>query len=202
MTSSAKARQGLTSQLGQLIVNKINSLHVPQLVYGVVSAVSATTPTVSVTLQGTSTVIAGVKYDSTLAFAVGDVVRCARAGTDLFVMGKIATIPTAWIVIGSGGAPALGSGWTQFNASYNPLAIRRLGDIVRMRGSMSASGSGAATTVFTLPTGYRPVLNYLLPFPASGGVSLDLIIESTGVVLLNGTPAAQVYDFDAEWSVL
>lgn len=88
-TSSAKARQGLASKLGQMIVDKINSLHVPQLVYGTVSAVSSTAPTVSVTLQGTSTVIPNVKYLDSSTPQVGSTVVCARVGTDLFVMGRI-----------------------------------------------------------------------------------------------------------------
>lgn len=196
MTSSAKARQGLTSKLGQLIVDKINTLHVPQMVYGTVSAVSSTTPTCSVTLQGTSTVITGVRYGQDVVPAVGDVVYCARVGTDLFILGKIATITSAWITVGAAGAPAFGAGWSNFGSGYNPAGFRRVGDMVQLRGTVnSAGGGGTSTTIFTVPVGYRPANNCDQGILGNSIIN-QLVFLATGAVLCNFAPAATTYLLD------
>lgn len=55
---------------------------------GVVQAVAATT--VSLTLDGGSTVLSGVRYLASYTPAVNDTVEVLVDGTDLFVLGKLA----------------------------------------------------------------------------------------------------------------
>src|ERR1700733_1143484 len=135
MTSSTKARQGLTRQMGNMIADTVATMHVPRLVYCVVAAVSTTGPTVSLMFQGTTTVIPGIRYESSYTPNVGDTVYCARVGTDIFVLGKVATISQAWVQVGSAGAPAYNSGWSAYTSAGNyPLAFRRVGDMLQLRG--------------------------------------------------------------------
>jgi hypothetical protein len=144
----------------QMVADVIATMHVPRIVYGTVSAISTTSPTVSITLQGTATVIAGVRYTVGFAPAVGDTVICARVGTDLFVLSKIATVTAAWINVGSGGSAAsFQNSWGNFGSGYQPARYCRIGSRVYIEGAIS--GGTIATTMFTLPVGFRPVNSHV-----------------------------------------
>lgn len=61
-----------------------------------------------------------------------------------------------WRHVGATGQPAFGTGWTNYGSSFDTVAFYKdpLG-IVRLKG-LAARTSGALTTIFTLPEGYRP----------------------------------------------
>jgi hypothetical protein len=170
MTSGAKARQGVTKQITKLITDTINQLHVPQMVYGVVSAVSTSTPTCSVTLQGTSTVITGVRFTQSYAPLVGDTVYCARVGTDLFILGKVATAAT-WTPY----TPALGATSTNPTLGNSTLLGR-----YQMLGPKTCAVRLQFLTgsTFSAGSGYYA---WGLPFvPQSGGQQVGPALYNTG----------------------
>lgn len=70
-----------------------------------------------------------------------------------------------WINVGAPGAPALGSGWSQFVSSDGPA--NPVGYFKGRDGWMFLRGivdcvAGATPTIFTLPLGYRPSFREVL----------------------------------------
>jgi hypothetical protein len=63
------------------------------------------------------------------------------------------------------------TGWASYAGGYQPGGYRRLGDMVFLRGLINQA-AGAASTMFTLPTGYRPL----------GGIVLGSHISSIQMV--------------------
>jgi len=68
-----------------------------------------------------------------------------------------------WHYVGTSGQPGFGSGWSNYGTGFASLAFRLLptGN-VEIRGKV-APGS-ANSTMFTLPTGYRPATEQQLPY--------------------------------------
>lgn len=91
----------------------------------------------------------------------------------------------AWHVVGGGGEPAFGVGWSNFSEpGFVPIPLRfrkdELGDVV-IEGFVA--GSGAGRNVFVLPAGYHPK-GGLLCFPQMGGATafrLDVLEDGTVV---------------------
>ena len=69
-----------------------------------------------------------------------------------------------------------GSGWATANYMKDSLGF------VRLRGLI---GNGAATPIFTLPVGYRPLANVMFVGLASGGLA-RIDVNPTGAVVLSG----------------
>jgi exosome complex RNA-binding protein Rrp4 len=89
MTSNAQARQGLTNQIRGAIIAQIKQLPVPQAVHGVVTNHTTGPPSsLTVTLQGTSTEISGIRYFDSYTPTIGDTVVGHKVGTDYYVVGK------------------------------------------------------------------------------------------------------------------
>jgi len=59
---------------------------------------------------------------------------------------------TGWV-----GVTSFGSGWENYGGAYAPVAYRKIGNVVHLRGLVR--NGPHATPIFTLPTGFRP------PFP-------------------------------------
>jgi hypothetical protein len=62
-----------------------------------------------------------------------------------------------WIVVGDPGAPAFQNSWASLAGQF-PVAFRRVGNMVFLRGFLNAGTS--PSVAFTLPSGYRPATNY------------------------------------------
>ena len=96
-----------------------------------------------------------------------------------------------WIQVNpEGGAePAFQSGWANSGGGYEPLEFGKdhLGQ-VQISGAIVNAGSVSTTTLFTLPSGYRPAYTKFLPVvvATSGGTSGlgELWIFSNGNVQL------------------
>src|SRR5262245_29001914 len=79
---------------------------------------------------------------------------------------------TAWIVLTYSG------GWADYNpaAGFEKGSYRKVGDIVQLQGL--ANGPTGATTITTLPVGYRPKRQHLVNAAINGGsVRIDINID-------------------------
>ena len=86
------------------------------------------------------------------------------------------------------------SGWTaitSFSNSYsggNSPAYRKINDVVYLRGRVSGGTAGA--TAFTLPEGYRPSIDVVVPAQKFGTSELTYVtVYTTGVVTPNSDAA-------------
>lgn len=78
--------------------------------------------------------------------------------------------------------PSLGSGWT--SQSLETIQYRRKNGVVVFRGR-AIPAAGAATNLFTLPTGYLPdgyANNVFMAEQGSGVIPARIIVQSSGAV--------------------
>lgn len=97
-----------------------------------------------------------------------------------------------WHSVGGTGEPAFANSWVNYDAGSHTLAgfyVDALG-VVHLRGFVK---SGTATTVFTLPVGYRPEQQVTLIAMTYAGVS-SVSITTAGVVMIDS--------YSATWSSL
>lgn len=109
-------------------------------------------------------------------------------GSTLYVKEKARnpTDPYGWVpggeVADTGWIDAnLENGWENLEGGYPPVGFRRVGDRVHLRGAVKKGGT-TATTLFTLPEGFRPPYK---EFPAPGselGAQTEIFISAAGVV--------------------
>lgn len=77
-------------------------------------------------------------------------------------------------------APTLTNSWINL-ASYQPVQYKRVGNRVLIRGAISSGTAGASA--FTLPVGYRPLVQNA--FPVGSGAATNLVtVTATGTVLV------------------
>jgi hypothetical protein len=100
----------------------------------------------------------GIEFDTETVTAIPTGPKGDKGDT-----GGNATVPIEdWRVVGASGQPAFENGWTNYLNAYAVAAFRKMPDgTVRLRGTVK-SGS-IATTIFTLPAGYRPANGVLTP---------------------------------------
>lgn len=163
---------------------------------GIVTAISVavTPPTCSIQLSGdTTTTIAGVRFVDSYWPVVGDVVQIIKQSSTLLIIGQV----SVW------GATPADQGWVSPTPATNwaldaidPLRYRVIQDHgtrkVQLRGALTRS-SGTPTTLWTMPTEARPVVN-LKPVLISrgwggGAVSAQMQINSSGTMVLDGYTA-------------
>ena len=58
-------------------------------------------------------------------------------------------------------APALLNSWANYGAPFDPTGYQKVGRVVYLRGLVSGGASGSV--IFTLPAGYRPGSQLILP---------------------------------------
>lgn len=133
---------------------------------GTVTAVTLSTATITVQIQGDTTSIPGINYLDSYTPVVGDVVILHRHGTHLWALGTIAAY--------TGGS---GSGWnlpTYFSgvtagtqaAQYRIVADN--GNLkVQLKGSVSSTvGTG---NLWVMPAAATPTVSRLIPLVGAGG---------------------------------
>jgi hypothetical protein len=82
--------------------------------------------------------------------------------------------------------PTLTGGWSNYGSGYDTFAYRKDGaGLVYTRGLIKSGASGFANPVFTLPVGFRPNANLLVPTSASGGIA-DVRIFTGGEFTVYG----------------
>jgi len=85
----------------------------------------------------------------------------------------------------AGGSWATGSyntGWADYGGGYSGAKYKKFGDIVFLKG-LVVRNSGSETTIFTLPSGYRPPASILFAAIANDAVA-RIGIDSSGNVIL------------------
>lgn len=99
-----------------------------------------------------------------------------------------------WHYVGEAGEPAFENGWTAVGGGYFAFRIRESG-VVDMQGAVENGTKG--TTIFTLPSGYRPsssayvtgitafVVTGSVVVPAALLIATDGKVTATGVVIDN-----------------
>lgn len=114
----------------------------------------------------------------------------AYVNNDLTVAGGFG----AWTAV----AGSFNTGWGNFDATnYSDVAYRKVGDLVQLRGIAKRS-SGTETTIYTLPSGYRPASGQRNVFIAlSNGAAARVDVYSGGeVVHVGGGDATQYVSLD------
>ena len=101
MTTGPNARQKATNSLRSMVISIVQTLQLPRIVFGVVTAVA--TPTISVKLSGTTVTTTGVRHLNSYLPLVNDTVVCVLVATDLWAVGHIGTSRTAFTPSGAAG---------------------------------------------------------------------------------------------------
>lgn len=87
------------------------------------------------------------------------------------------SVPGAWT------APTLLNSWVNVGAPQQVAQYRKVGDMVQLRGSVKNGTATSGTTIYTLPTGFRPPTQHIF-------------------VTLDGANAAGRFDVDTSGNVL
>ncbi len=89
--------------------------------------------------------------------------------------------PEAFRLVGAAGQPTFTSSWTNY-ASGRTTAGFYLDkeSVVHLKGSITGGASG--TSAFTLPVGYRPAADLLVPLGTGSNILSNALISSTGTV--------------------
>lgn len=112
---------------------------------------------------------------------LGDVVHLNEVSTDLVRTSD----SSPWIT------PTLQNSWTKYgDAAFASVAYRK--DVtgkITLRGFVLKASGAAGTTIFTLPTGFRPLKHQMWPCQNSSGIE-RVDVRSTGAVIYQGAQAA------------
>jgi hypothetical protein len=155
-----------------------------QYLKGVVTATDYSTMTATITLEGSTSTIAGVKIDSGATAVVGDVVNVIKQGTALLIVSRSSALSSATDTLGGWIKPTLGSGFTHNGNSEGDIQYRLVNDNGDMRmdwqGCAAISGTPTALLGSALATSYRPsakrrilVNGVFVVFGTDGTVTLD-----------------------------
>ena len=71
------------------------------------------------------------------------------------------------------------NGWLDYAGGYQTTQYRKIGDIVYVRGLVK--GTAGSTTIFTLPTGFRPLLSMQFPTEAGGAYGFGTVYSNGAV---------------------
>ena len=80
--------------------------------------------------------------------------------------------------------PTLNSPFTNFSASpdFAPVEYRKIGDIVSVQGLVDANSASGGSTIFTLPSGYRPKKRLIFTVENGNTVTARIDIHPNGTV--------------------
>jgi hypothetical protein len=91
-----------------------------------------------------------------------------------------ATGDSAWHEVGAGGEPAFANSWVNYGSTATTAAFRKDScGFVHLKGTVKSGTIN--TAIFTLPTGYRPILHPTFGIDSNGAIGV-LGIEDSGVV--------------------
>lgn len=109
-----------------------------------------------------------------------------------------------WHEVGAGGEPAFQNSWANKGGAYETLAFRKVGNVVWLKGSVGAGSLN--TTIFTLPTGYRPAKDRrkgISGYDAGTYYVIQLYITSAGLVQVQSTgPSGAVDEVHIEYGMV
>lgn len=139
------------------------------------TALTATPPTVSVTMSGSTVQIDGVSFMEGYTPAVGDNVDLLKQGNAILVLGHVADVGTGTSTNG---------GWAA--SGITGISYRKVIDNGAFKVQFTGSGTATSASLFTLPVGFRPAVTRILPgaaFLANFGVC-NVQITTGGVATL------------------
>lgn len=87
-------------------------------------------------------------------------------------------------------SPSWGSGWTNYGSGYQVVQFRRINNEIEIRGYAGTNLASPATTIFTLPAGYRPAATLIFErsgYPGNVRAMVDISITSAGLVTTAGS---------------
>lgn len=128
----------------------------------------------------------GVRVDSTGNVGIGT----ASPTNKLEVVGGTTKLEQeAWTY------PALGGSWVNYASGYSSLGYRKdsMG-YLRLRGVIKSGTS--ASTIFTLPVGYRPAYHTEFVVASATGTTANVIVYSTGIVSIETMATNTWISFD------
>lgn len=98
-------------------------------------------------------------------------------------------------------APTLLNSWVNFGSTFDTAAYRKIGEVVYVRGLIKSGTTTSGTTIFTLPSGYRPSATRKAIVIVSGGSSVPLDIDSAGNVKAAATLNATATGLDFQFAI-
>ncbi len=90
----------------------------------------------------------------------------------------------------------LNSPYTHFGSPYGDVQYRKIGDIVNIQGLVNINNASNGSTIFTLPSGYRPSLRLVF---AQANANTDITRID---ILTDGDVNAQAITNSASWVTL
>lgn len=100
----------------------------------------------------------------------------------------------AW---GTWQTPTLVNGWSNLGGYQSARYVLEDSKLVRIEGAITGGTTAAGTTLFTLPTGYRPAADQIFTCytgqPAAAERAISIYITTAGVVKIDGGFAAQTW---------
>lgn len=103
----------------------------------------------------------------------------ASAVYNAVLNGRYVAVPTAWV------APTLINSWVNFGGSEQTARYRKIGDMVFMEGLVKLGTGGAS--IFTLPTGFRPLLNVYFAVGANDLFGMFYVTPAGNVIHRTGS---------------
>lgn len=73
--------------------------------------------------------------------------------------------------------------WENYGGSFDVASYKKIGNLVILRGLVK--GGTTKTTIFTMPTGFRPSAAKIIPATSSSGNTVELRVEKSGDVHVN-----------------
>lgn len=196
----------MTSSMNKLVkaisappASKNTSLPETSIIKGSVVATSiagGSTPTITVTINGDSTVqIPNVAFLDSYLPVVGDNVLLVKQKTDLWAIGTVAGTGanSGWIepTLNSGttqGAPAASGGPVYYRLSIDNGSLK-----VQLKGSVSFSGS--PTVMWSMVAPFLPSVQRIFPVCTDAGVQRCTLDFATGhVAVPTGSPSWAYFD--------
>lgn len=156
------------------------------------ASVTALSP-LTVTLEGDSAAVPATTISGYVP-VVSDAVRVlVSPGAPPLILGPA---PDTWHTVGGASEPAFTASWANNGGSNRKAGFRRTteGGVQLAGWVKTTSTESAASTIFTLPTGYRPDANVIRGGTSgnSGGaqVQTSLVVNTTGTVQLTSYAGA------------
>lgn len=77
----------------------------------------------------------------------------------------------------------LGNDWENYGGSFSIASYKKRGNTVMFKGLIK--GGTIKTTIFTMPTGFRPSAAKILPATSNSGNTVELRVDKSGAVSVN-----------------
>jgi hypothetical protein len=84
--------------------------------------------------------------------------------------------------------------WVNFGGTWQTVQYRRIGDLVYLRGVAKSGTVGAGTPVFTLPVGYRPIVQQTRMIVSNSLFGRVNIPVSGGCAVVTGSNLSVFFD--------